>query len=195
MPNGAFAALFLAASIAGWQNDLTIPDAAKPFVAAGTRPLAFEVADLNRDGRPDAILVLEPTLKPGDDPLAEHPRQLLVLVGQPDGAYTEARRNAKVVYCSACGGAMGDPFQGITAGPGTFTVQNAGGSSWRWGAEYTFNYSRRDDTWQLVRVVETTFHASDPKGSTETVSTPPKHFGKIDIATFDPENWENQGPR
>jgi len=27
------------------------------------------------------------------------------------------------------------------------------------------------------------------------VSTPPKHFGKIDIADFDPENWKNQGKR
>ena len=70
------------ASIAGAQDDLAIPDAAKPFVAAGTRPLAFEVADLNRDGRPDAILVLEPTLKPGDDEFAERPRPLLILVGR-----------------------------------------------------------------------------------------------------------------
>ena len=195
MLNGALGALLLLSSIAGAQDDLAIPDAAKPFVAAGARPLAFEVADLNRDGRPDAILVLEPTLKPGDDAFAERPRQLLVLVGQPDGAYREARRNAKVVYCSSCGGAMGDPFQGVAAGPGTFTVHNAGGSSWRWGVEYTFNYSRRDDSWQLVRVAETNFHASDPKGPKETVSTPPKHFGKIDIAAFDPEHWKNQGPR
>lgn len=195
MPNGALAALLLLTSIAGAQDDLAIPDAAKPFVAAGTRPLAFEVADLNRDGRPDAILVLEPTLKAGEDAFAERPRHLLVLVGQPDGTYSEARRNAKAVYCSACGGVMGDPFQGVTAGPGTFTVHNAGGSGWRWGVDYTFNYSRRDDTWQLVRVAETTFHASDPKGSKEAVSTPPKHFGKIDIAAFDPENWKNQGKR
>jgi hypothetical protein len=188
------AALLVPPTVGG-QAEVEIPAAAEPFVAAGTKPLAFETADLNRDGRPDAILVLEPILKPGDDAFAERPRQLLVLVGQPDGTLREARRNAKVVYCSACGGVMGDPFQGVTTGPGTFTVANAGGSSWRWGVEYTFNYSRRDDTWQLVRVEETTFHASDPKGPTETVSTPPRHFGKIDIAGFDPEHWKNQGQR
>jgi hypothetical protein len=188
-------AALLGSPFGSGQEEVTVPSAAARFVAAGTRPLAFETADLNRDGRPDAILVLEPILKPADDAFAERSRPLLVLVGQPDGTYREAARNAKVVYCSACGGVMGDPFQGVDAGTGTFTVHNAGGSGWRWGVEYTFAHSRRDHAWQLVRVTENTFHASDPTGPTETVSTPPKHFGKIDLTTFDPENWKNQGPR
>lgn len=175
--------------------DVAVPAAAKPFVAPGTKPLAFETADLNRDGRPDAVLVLDPIVEPGDDQFAERPRQLLILVGDAEGSYRAAARNARIVYCAACGGVMGDPFQGVSAGPGTFTVHNAGGSSWRWGVEYTFTYSRRDTAWQLVKVVETNGHASDPKGPTETVSTPPKAFGKIDLASFDPENWKNQGPR
>ena len=35
-------------------------------------------------------------------------------------------------------------------------------------------------------------HAAKAKS---VVSTPPKHFGKIDIVAFDPENWKNQGKR
>ncbi len=46
-----------------------------------------------------------------------------------------------------------------------------------------------------MRVAETTFHASDPQGPQETISTPPKHFGKIDITAFDPEHGKNTGPR
>lgn len=193
MPHGALATILLTASIAGAQDGLAIPDAAKAFVAAGTRPLAFEVADLNRDGRPDAILVVEAEK---DDPESDgRPRTLLILAGQADGTFREAARNATIVYCSECGGMMGDPFNGVDVGPGTFTVTNAGGSSWRWGVSYRFNYSRRDDAWQLVRVQEEDYHASEaPKGKT-VVSTPPKHFGKIDIADFDPENWKNQGKR
>ena len=190
----AAVAVLVAASLAGQEAaDADVPGAARPFVTAGTRPLAFEPADLNRDGRQDAVLVLE-TLKP--DPETDgRARILLVLLGQPDGSFREARRNAKVVYCSACGGTMGDPFQGVTVGPGTFTVENAGGSSWRWGVGYRFDYSRRDDTWQLVRVEENSYHASEAAGAKTVVSTPPKHFGKIDIADFDPENWKDQGPR
>ena len=189
-------AAFLLTALGGTQRpEVDVPAAAKPFVAPRMRPLAFEVADLNRDGRPDAVLVLEPALKPGDDEFEERPRPLLILVGQSDGTYREAARNAKVVYCSRCGGMMGDPFQGVTAGPGTFTVENAGGSSWRWGVSYRFNYSRRDDAWQLVRVREEDFHASDAATAKTVVSTPPKHFGKIDIADFDPGNWKHQGTR
>ena len=188
------ATLLVAVAWAGAQEpDVEVPAAAKPFVAAGTRPLAFEQADLNRDGRQDAILVLE-TVKADPDGDGRS-RTLLILVGQAEGTFREAKRNAKVVYCSACGGMMGDPFQGVSVGPGTFTVENAGGSSWRWGVGYRFNYSRRDDTWQLVRVEENDFHASEAAEAKTVVSTPPKHFGKIDIAAFDPGNWKDQGER
>lgn len=173
--------------------DVDVPAAARPFVASGTRPLAFEPADLNRDGRQDAVLVVE-TLKTDPD-TDGRPRVLLVLLGQADGSFREVKRNAKVVYCSTCGGMMGDPFQGVSVGPGTFTVENAGGSSWRWGVGYRFNYSRRDDTWQLVRVEENSYHASEAAEAKKVVSMPPKAFGKIDIADFDPENWKGQGPR
>jgi hypothetical protein len=175
------------------EPDVEVPAAARPFVTKGTRALAFESADLNRDGRPDAILVVEAAQ---DDPESDgRPRTLLVLAGQPDGTFREAARNAKIVYCSRCGGMMGDPFQGVTAGPGRFTVQNAGGSGWRWGVSYRFDYSRRDDAWQLVRVEEDDFHASDAATPKRVVSTPPKHFGKIEIKDFDPENWKGQGPK
>jgi len=55
--------------------------------------------------------------------------------------------------------------------------------------ETKFNYSRRDKTWQLVQVINTSFHAGDPENMTTQTHTPPKDFGKIDIADFDPENY------
>ena len=109
---------------------VSIPEAARAFVAAGTQPIAFETADLNRDGRPDAVLVLSPILKDDEDPFAERPRTLLILLRQADGSYREAARNSKVA-----------------------------------------------------------------DKETTTISTPPKHFGKIDIGAFDPERWKNVGPR
>ena len=74
-------------------------------------------------------------------------------------------------------------------------MSHYGGSAWRRSVDYKFNYSRRDNTWQLVRVEETSFHASDPDTVEEAVSTPPEHYGKIDIADFDPENWKGQGQK
>jgi hypothetical protein len=119
----------------------------------------------------------------------------LILVRHPGGALKEVKRNDRVVYCSTCGGMMGDPFQGVQAGPKTFTVSHYGGSGWRWSVDYTFKYSRRDNTWQLVRVAESSFHASAPDQGKTAVYTPPKYYGKIDIAEFDPEHWKGQGPK
>jgi hypothetical protein len=177
-------------------DDVAIPAAARPFVAAETRPIAFATGDLDRDGRPDALLVLEATTrKPDDEESDGFTRTLVVLVGQADGTYREAARNAKVAYCTGCGGVMGDPFEGVEVKPGSFTVSNAGGSNWRWSHAYTFNYSRRDRTWQLVRVVSRSLNTGQPDLEEVKVSTPPKDFGKIDLADFDPESWEGEGPR
>ena len=83
---------------------------------------------------------------------------------------------------------MGDPLQVVSAKDKSFRIEHYGGSGWRWSMNYQFNYSRRDDTWQLVRVEETSFHVSEPdKMEKDLVRMPPKDYGKIDIAEFDPE--------
>lgn len=87
---------------------------------------------------------------------------------------------------------MGDPFQGVAAEPKTFTVSHYGGSAWRWSVDYTFNYSKRDNTWLLVRVEESSFHAFEPDKIKTDVYISPKHYGKIDIADFDPDHWQGQ---
>ena len=160
----------------------------QPFVEKDTTVLAVEQGDLNRDGREDVVLVLEPA-----DP--EQPRPLLLLLRDADGTLKLAKRSAKAVSCRNCGGVMGDPFQGVHVEKGRFTVQHYGGSSWRWSANYTFGWSRRDQSWQLVRVEMTSFHASDPDSEETTVHTPPKDFGLIDVEEFDPENYLGRGKK
>src|SRR5215471_8106430 len=140
-----------------------LPPEVMPIVAQGTRPLSLAGADLNGDGLQDFVLVLEKQkAQPSDPDIEDRQRLLLILVRQPGGALKEVKRNDRIVYCSTCGGMMGDPFQGVQAGPNTFTVSHYGGSAWRWSVDYKFNYSRRDNTWQLVRVEERSFHASAP---------------------------------
>lgn len=170
--------------------DQPVPVAVKPFVEPGMRALYLDSEDLNGDGRQDHVLVLEHKgAAAGDAAVRDKPRILLLLLGRPDGSLTLAKRNDKLVYCMACGGMLGDPFQGVEVGPKTFTVSHYGGSGWRWSVSYKFNYSRLDNTWQLVRVEEESFHAGNPEKVKRQVATPPKHFGKIDIADFDPDTW------
>ena len=106
-----------------------------------------------------------------------------------DGKLTSAKRNERIVMCSQCGGVFGDPFEAVIASRNTFSVEHYGGSNWRWKYSYKFNYSRIDKTWQLVRVEELNYHTSNPNKVATKIYTPPRHFGKIDVADFNPENY------
>ena len=160
----------------------------QPFVEKNTTILAVERGDLDRDGDSDAVLVLEP-----NDP--DQPRPLLILIRDAKGALKLAKRSANSVLCRDCGGVMGDPFQGVHVEKGRFTIEHYGGSSWRWSASYTFGWSRRDQSWQLVRVETTSFHASEPDKAETEVHTPPKDFGLIDVTEFDPGDYLGRGEK
>lgn len=180
-----------ATAAAAQAEELQVPVEVRPFVEAGTKAVAVEAADLNGDGRGDFILVLERENPPKDEndfPVKQRP--LLVLLRGADGALSEAARNERVVMCSQCGGVFGDPFEGVVAGRNTFTVQHYGGSNWRWTNSYKFNYSRIDRTWQLVRVEEQSFHTSNPNKVERHVYTPPRDYGKVNLADFDPDGYK-----
>ncbi len=169
-----------------------VPAEIRPFVEAGTDAIAIERADLNGDGREDVLLVLQARhLRADADGFERRLRPLLILTRSEDGTLRLRKRNDKLAMCPECGGMMGDPLQSVVAKPKSFRVEHYGGSGWRWSLNYQFNYSRRDDTWQLVRIEKTSFHASEPEQAEKNVVlAPPKDYGKIDIADFDPEAAE-----
>ena len=170
-----------------------LPPELLSFVDPDAHAIWLSSADLDRDGDEDHLLVLE--RQATDHVVEERQRPLLLVLREADGSLRVAKRNEHIVMCSSCGGVMGDPFVEIEAGPGTFTVRHYGGSSWRWGLDYRFGYSRRDRTWQLVEVNSTSFHSSEPEKTEDKRLVPPKDFGKIDIADFDPEDYEGKGER
>jgi hypothetical protein len=202
---GRVAALALAslgaASRAGAQAERceraeAIPPAVRPFVAPGTCAIAVAQGDVDRDGRGDHVVVLGRSDSAAAGGVGgDAPRALVVLVGTEAGGVRLGARGARAVLCPACGGVMGDPFVAVTARPGAFTVRHAGGAGWRWGADFTFGYSRRDAAWQLVRVDEVSFHAGDPGTTKRRVSLPPRDYGKIDLRDFAADDWRGRGAR
>jgi len=175
-------------------QELKIPADVERFVEPGSKAIALEKSDLNGDGREDFILVLEkekPAKDADDFPVGHRP--LLILLRGADAKLSVTKRNDRIVMCSQCGGVFGDPFEGVIAGHNTFSVEHYGGSNWRWKYSYKFNYSQIDKTWQLVRVEDISYHTSNPNKATTRIYTPPRHFGKIDIADFDPENYLKKG--
>ena len=184
-----------AAAIA--QDAVSVPDEVKRFVDKERIPVALETGDLNSDGRKDFILVVS-EIVPDDAPYEEGDgeRSVIILVRESDNSLTLAARNNLVAMCKRCGGAFGDPFEGVVIQGTKFTVMNYGGSAERWSYSYTFSYSRRDRTWQLVRVEESHFHTLDPERTKKLrVYTPPKHFGLITFAEFDPDSFQGKGKK
>lgn len=173
-----------------------IPAELRPFVLPGTRALCAVGADLNTDGLRDYVLVLQ---KEKEDTAAlglpETQRPLLVVVRRPGGTLQVAARNDRVVYCAECGGVFGDPFEGVQAGPGTFTVLHYGGSAWRWRTDYTFRYAQGARAWRLTKVGELSYHTLDPGKMEQTVFVSPDDFGDIDLADFHPEHWKRPSAR
>lgn len=170
----------------------------KQFVAKGESLLDFAFADLNGDGRKDAVFIVEP--KNGDENARlngddEGIRTLKIALRSTNGSLKIVKANGKVAFCRSCGGVFGDPFDGLAASNKGFSVSHYGGSSWRWTFTSSFAYSRRDATWQLISVEQSSFHASDPDNIESKTFRPPRDFGKIDIADFDPGQFMGIGPK
>jgi hypothetical protein len=189
----------LLAPLAAAAEDLDLPPEVRAFVEAGATPLALERADLDGDGRQDVLLAYQRPAADAAEDLPSTQRPLLILLRQPDGGLRLAARNERVILCEECGGMLGDPFQGISTGKKSFTVHLHGGSRYRWGFDYRFAWSRRDQTWQLVSVVETEIDTlAEEDEAREGISReyrPPRDFGKIGFAAFDPDQWKDRGPR
>ena len=180
---------FICAPAQAAPETIKLPAELAAFVPAGYFPIGQVSADLNRDGTPDHLLVVQN--KKDEDGA----RALLIITRGKDGTLKLAARNDKAVFCEKCGGMMGDPYQDPEAAAGRFTVGNNGGSAWRWSTQFGFAWSRRDEAWQLIRVESDSFHTSAPEKAKKTVHTPPKNFGKIDFADFDPDKYQGVGPK
>jgi hypothetical protein len=173
-----------------------IPDELKEFLLHNTKPIEMKSADLNGDGKADYIMVLTSTnVEAGQEHNDESRRITLIIVRKPEGELSIAARNHSVAFCAGCGGAMGDPFEGVEVKKGSFTITNSGGSRDRWSSSFQFNYSRKDNAWQLVKVTETSRDSLKANSGSVKVMTPPKHYGKIDFVDFDPDDFKGKGKK
>lgn len=176
------------------ERAIDVPAEVRPFVPVASDPIALEAADLDGNGQRDYVLVTEARASQREGESAGT-RTLWILVRSRHGRLSTAKSNAQAIYAADMGGMLGDPFVSVSASAGSIRIEHYGGSAWRWSTTTRFNYSKRDNTWQLVRVANETFHALDMDDGEVTIETPPKHFGKIDITDFDPEHYLGIGQR
>ncbi|PXV59804.1 hypothetical protein SAMN04487785_101225 [Dyella jiangningensis] len=154
------------------------------FATDGYRLMDSLTSDLNDDGRPDALLVLDPPAD-GDKKLGQGtPRRVLIVVRGESGQLHEAARNDKIVPCSACGGLAGDPYAFTRVERGQFTISNGGGSRERWSDDYTFTYSTERKDWLLSKVTRSV--SDEETNAHKAIELTPKDFGDITFKDFDP---------
>jgi hypothetical protein len=163
-----------------------VPAPIKALIPPDSKILDAASADLNGDELADHVVVAED----GGDADAEDPtRTVFVIQQKAGGEFAIAARSDRAVLAKSSGGAMGDPFDGVSAKKKEFTLSHFGGRREKWTASYTFGYSRIDHAWQLIRV----------EGSrwSETAEMqrfkPPHDFGKIAFQDFDAEKWQGVG--
>ncbi|HEX5034355.1 MAG TPA: hypothetical protein VFW62_07745, partial [bacterium] len=111
------------------------------FVPKGWETLMQAEGDLNRDGKPDAALVLKnPTEDAGGE---EQPRLLVLLLQNPaGGGYRLAATSEQAILCRICGGIFGDPLAELQIKNGVVIIDHYGGSRFRWG--YTHRWRQQD---------------------------------------------------
>lgn len=123
-------------------------------------------------------------------------RLLLISQIERDGKYSMLAKSDKAIPDTQCGGASGDCFNELELTKNGFRINLYGGAFSRWTKKFTFSYSKRDRTWQLVKAEEAEFKlgASGKIIPLEKhIYIPPRDFGKISINEFDPYEYLGTG--
>lgn len=174
-----------------WEATRTSEEGQLPPEMARVVPDGYYVqgihqGDLDEDGRDDYVMVVA---RQGEDSLAmqsDQPihRDLLLILAQPDGSFGVAGHNDRVVYCTRCGGVMGDPLEEIVVDSGKVTIQQYGGSAWRWSRTTRFVHSKERSGWFLALDSTESYHIAQPDDISHHRETPVE-FGKVRFEDFD----------
>ncbi len=166
------------------EHDKDAPESLLGFIPEHYMLTDTARGDLNRDGLTDLVMLLSPEADSLSDPDQPEERPLVLLLGQKDHTYKEVLRHPKAVYCTACGGMLGDPYQKISVRDGDLVVEHFGGSSWKWARTTTFRYVASKEDWYLAEDAVVSYHGGDPD-NLETRILTPRDFGEVRFSAFD----------
>ena len=171
-------------------QDHPVKPEAKSFIPKGYKSFDYITGDLNGDKKPDAILVLRHILPDSsqtdnsDSTEIDYSKStILLLVRQADGKLKQVIQSDSAIMCSECGGVWGDPYGDIKIINNGFNLFFYGGSYWRWGYDYRFDWKPAKKNWYLVREIQTSTHVV---GNPETKKTviEENELGEIPLSRF-----------
>lgn len=159
------------------ENDTT--EALLKFIPENYTVLDIIRGDLNDDGKPDLLLVLEKQEGP------EEQRRVLLFSGQKNSTYKLVKKSDNLVYCHDCGGDLGDPYQTISIPePGVIAIEHFGGDELRWARTISFKYIKDEKDWFLLEDALVSSHMDDPDDIDVKILTT-KDFGEVKLESFD----------
>jgi len=174
---------------------LTITEASlAEFVPEGYKVHIWKAEDLTKDGLKDVLLVVakERPNSTEDEGFGDEEKRPMMILQQKKGKLVERARNDNAILCSGCGGMMGDPFSEYSGNfaikNGYFSIEQSGGSNWRWQTITTFKYDDKKDGWFLHKDGTRSWHSSDPEGKVEESVTTKKDFGVVKFADYSGPN-------
>ena len=159
--------------------NLVPAEAAAPrdFVPRGWKTETDEgvvTGDLNRDGAADAVLRLVedvPVERP-DGVYNTRYRALVILLAKPGGGYRRAAVATKLLGCTLCAGALGDPEGGniqVEIKNGVLNVNQLSGA--REATDHTRRFRHDDATGRFLLIGEDVEHYDRAAGGGKSVST------------------------
>lgn len=134
---------------------LSLPLSAEPrpevaaLIPAHLSYKAEAAGDLNGDGRPDLVLVLD----------ADEDERLVYIYEAGKNGFTLAATITNLAYCARCGGVFGDPFEMPDIIGGTLLLHNYGGSAWRWG--HSYHIEKINGAYRLTAYTRSGFHSAE----------------------------------
>jgi hypothetical protein len=158
-------------------------DELQVFEVNGMRILDSQVGDLNGDGRPDALIVLDPpstSEEAGQGPS----RTVLLAIRNAEGHLQVAVRSDKLVSCKRCGGVAGDPFGYARIDQDGFTLVTEGGSREHWWNRYAFKYASAKGDWMIEEVERGV--ADTIGGGAKKIILTRKDLGEVRFEDFRP---------
>ena len=182
MHKSIFFSLLLLLTITVDAQAKKLPEEATAFLLPGYEMLDYITGDLNNDKKQDAILILKQNGE--DTSYDELKRPFIILIRHTTGKLQQVKRNDDAILCRQCGGAFGDPYEGIQLAKSGFEIDFYGGSSWRWGRRYTFKYNVVRSNWYLSNQTEISYLNTEAEINPKEVNIGAIELGAIGIDSF-----------
>ena len=187
-----FSFVMMLVTATSYSSGQSIPREVSKFLDNESRVLSYKTGDLNKDGRQDAVVIIESI---ADDQEYGHARTLLVFLRNKKNILEQVVKNNNVIACSKCSNyePYPDPLSNgeITLGKGMITITQYFDIRFNPSFSiYKFKYQPKTHKFKTIMVRNIVFKLKQPEGEyRKYISNHVAQYGKS-LDDFNPD-WHN----